>query len=51
MFDKDIIKCLKSSHDWRSNLVEDKDAEKAAICLAERASKLSQDSSYDSPFS
>ena len=50
MFDKDILECLKSSQDWTSDLILDQEAEKAAICLAERASKLSHDTSYDSPF-
>ncbi len=50
MFDKDILHCLKSSQDWMSDLIEDHDTEKAAVCLAERASKLSQDPTYDSPF-
>jgi serine/threonine protein phosphatase PrpC len=34
IFDKDILSCLKSSHEWTSSLVEDSDTERAATCIA-----------------
>ncbi len=49
IFDEDILKCL-SYRNWDRGSIEDSDAEQAAICLAEKASLLSKDQEYDSPF-
>jgi hypothetical protein len=42
MFDKDILSCLNNPI-WASGNAEDIDSEKAANCIAERASNFSKD--------
>jgi protein phosphatase PTC7 len=49
IFDEDILKCLQNKN-WIKDTIENSDAEEAAICLAERASALSKDKDYESPF-